>query len=71
VAAGPPRRSRRRDIPGLVRILSGDEASYVTGPNIVVDGGWSAALPGAGYKINPKNWAIYSISRSALAVPLT
>jgi len=33
------------EVARCVRFLASGEASYVTGTNLVVDGGWSAVLP--------------------------
>ncbi|MFD7599747.1 SDR family NAD(P)-dependent oxidoreductase [Streptomyces mirabilis] len=37
------------DVVNAAVFLTSDEASYITGTNLVVDGGWSTVLPGAAH----------------------
>ena len=41
------RPGRPEDVARCALFLASDESSYVTGANLVVDGGWSTVLPGA------------------------
>jgi meso-butanediol dehydrogenase / (S,S)-butanediol dehydrogenase / diacetyl reductase len=40
------RLGRAEEVARCALFLASDEVSYVTGANLVVDGGWSAVLPG-------------------------
>jgi len=40
------RLGRPEEVARCARFLASDDASYVTGANLVIDGGWSAVLPG-------------------------
>jgi NAD(P)-dependent dehydrogenase (short-subunit alcohol dehydrogenase family) len=37
---------RAEEVAKVALFLAGEDSSYMTGANVVVDGGWSAVLPG-------------------------
>lgn len=41
------RTGKSDDVVNAAVFLASDEASYITGAHLVVDGGWSTVLPGA------------------------
>ena len=34
--------AKTEDMVGIIKLLCSDESSYITGTNIIVDGGWTA-----------------------------
>jgi NAD(P)-dependent dehydrogenase (short-subunit alcohol dehydrogenase family) len=47
------RAGRPDDVVDAAVFLASDEAAHITGANLVLDGGWSAVLPGASPERTP------------------